>query len=236
MKTLLVALSHPDDEVGCAGTIALHAANGYRVVMLFLTRGEMTESLGISDAEQVAAQRMQHARDAGEIIGASEVRFLDFADTRVELSAAGSYRVANELARIKPDAVMTWGDAWVRGPRHPDHQATGQLVRNAITLARIARVVAPQTPHRAASPLFTLRDRRSTLPELAVDVTSQLAKLHELADYYRARVGWPPRPWLEQRLERAGAPHGVAAAELFDAWETAGGLVTSLMDLVPEIG
>jgi hypothetical protein len=49
-------------------------------------------------------------------------------------------------------------------------------------------------------------------------------------------VGWPDRVWLEQRLQRAGAPHGVAAAESFDAWETPGGLVTSLVDLVPEVG
>ena len=235
-KTLLIALSHPDDEVGCAGTIAMHAADGQRVVMLFLTRGEMTEALGISDPRKVAELRIQHASDVGEIVGASDVRFMDFPDTRVEVSADASYRVASELARIKPDAVITWGDAWVRGPRHPDHQATGQLVRNAITLARIARVVSPVAPHRAASPVFTMRDRNSTLPEVAVDVTSQLGRLHELADYYRARVGWPDRVWLEQRLERAGKPHGVAAAELFDAWETPGGLVTSLMDLVPEIG
>src|SRR5688572_26616318 len=208
-KTLLIALSHPDDEVGCAGTIATHAADGHRVVMLFLTRGEMTESLGISDARQVAEQRIQHASDVGEIVGASEVRFMDFPDTRVEVTVDNSYRVASELARIKADAVITWGDAWVRGPRHPDHQATGQLVRNAVTLARITRVVSPLAPHRAASPVFTMRDRHSTLPEVAVDVTSQLKTLHELADYYRARVGWPDRAWLEQRLERAGKPHGV---------------------------
>jgi LmbE family N-acetylglucosaminyl deacetylase len=235
-KTLLVALSHPDDEVGCAGTIALHAASGHRVVMLFLSRGEMTESLGISDAGAVAEARMQHARDVAAIVGASEVRFLDFPDTRIEVSADGSYRVARELAQIKPDAVITWGDAWVRGPRHPDHQVTGQLVRNAITLARIARVVKPGAPHRAAVPVFTLRDKHSSITEVVVDVTSQQTKLHELADYYRARVGWPDRVWLEQRLQRAGAPHGVAAAESFDAWETPGGLVTSLVDLVPEVG
>ena len=43
-KTLLVALAHPDDEIGCAGTIAAHSALGHRVVLLFLTRGEMTEA------------------------------------------------------------------------------------------------------------------------------------------------------------------------------------------------
>ncbi|HUF49559.1 MAG TPA: PIG-L family deacetylase [Longimicrobiales bacterium] len=236
MKTLLVALSHPDDEVGCAGTIAVHVAAGHRVVMLFLTRGEMTEALGVSDAEHVAQQRMQHARAAADIAGAADVRFLEFADTRVEVSAAASYRVAQEIAQVKPDAVITWGDAWVRGPRHPDHQATGQIVRNAITLARIARVVKPHEPHRGAAPVFAIRDIHSTLPEVVIDVSAHVERVHALADHYRARVGWPDRAWLQQRLEDAGRRHGVAAAELLDSYETAGGQASSLMDLRPIVG
>lgn len=229
MKTLLVALSHPDDEVGCAGTVAAHAAVGHRVVMLFLTRGEMTESLGVSDAREVARLRMEHGRDAARITGAAEVRYLDFPDTRVEVSADAGYRIAAEIADIRPDAVLTWGDAWVRGQRHPDHQATGQVVRNAITLARIARVVAPRAPHRGAAPVFTLRDAHSRLPECAIDVTAHLEQVHAVADYYRARVGWPGREWLQARLEAAGRGHGIAAAEAFDAWETTPGLVQSLV-------
>lgn len=229
MKTLLVALSHPDDEVGCAGTMAVHASLGWRVVALFLTRGEMTEALGISDAGEVARMRIEHAHAAAALVGA-EAQFLDFPDTRIEVSPDASYRVAAEIARIQPDAVITWGDAWLRGPRHPDHQATGQIVRNAITLARIARVVAPHTPHRGAAPVFAIRDVHATLPEAAIDVTAQLPKLHALADYYRAAVGWPDRTWLEDRVGTAGQRYGVAAAEVFDAWETPAGLRPSLLD------
>lgn len=228
MKTLLVALSHPDDEVGCAGTIAAHAARGIRVVLLFLTRGEMTEALGSPDAAEVARLRMEHGREAARIIGA-EVRFMDFPDTRLEVTADAGYRVAAEIADIRPDAVVTWGDAWIRGPRHPDHQATGRIVRNAITLARIARVVSPREPHREPAPVFALRDDHSTLPMAAVDVTAHLDRVHALADFYRERVGWPDRRWLELRLARAGRAHGVEAAELFDAWETPPGLVEAFV-------
>lgn len=232
MKTLLVALAHPDDEVGCAGTVAVHAAAGHRVAMLFLTRGEMTESLGVSDAAEVARRRMEHGREAGNILGAADVRFLDMPDTRLEVSADAGYRVAAEIARIRPDAVITWGDAWIRGLRHPDHHAAGRIVRNAITLARIARVVAPEPPHREPVPVFTLRDRHSALPAAVIDVTPQLDRLHALADHYRERVGWPPREWLIERLARVGQPHGVGAAEAFDAWETEGGLLDSLFQPV----
>jgi N-acetylglucosamine malate deacetylase 1 len=227
-RTLLVAMSHPDDEVRCAGTMAAHVALGHRVVMLFLTRGEMTESLGPLDAAEVARQRTQHGRAAAEIVGA-EVRFLDMPDTRIEVTADAGYAVAAEIADIAPDAVITWGDAWVRGPRHPDHHATGQIVRNAITLARIARVVRPRPPHRRPAPVFTLRDVHSALPEAAIDVSAQLDRLHALADLYRERVGWPQRDWLDAGLAAAGSRYGVAAAELFDAWESPGGLRAALV-------
>jgi N-acetylglucosamine malate deacetylase 1 len=223
MKTLLVALSHPDDEVGCAGTIAAHAAAGCRVVMLFLTRGEMTESLGPLSAGEVGRRREEHGRLAGEILGA-EVRFLDFRDTRIEVTADAGYTVAAAMADVQPDAVITWGDAWVRGFRHPDHWATGQIVRNAVTLARIARVVHPHAPHRKPAPIFALRDVHSTLPETAVDVSAHLDRVHELGAFYRERVGWPRHDWLQTRLAAAGQRYGVAAAELFDAWETPPGL------------
>ncbi len=85
-RTLLVALAHPDDEVGCAGTIAAHVAHGHRVVMLFLTAGEMTESLGPHATSEVARRRTEHAYQAGRILG-TEVRVLDFPDTRVDVSA-----------------------------------------------------------------------------------------------------------------------------------------------------
>lgn len=232
MKTLLAALAHPDDEVGCAGTLAVHAAAGHRVVLLFLTCGEMTESLGVSDAAEVARRRMQHGQEAGRILGADEVRFLDMPDTRLQVTVDAGYRVAAEIAAVRPDAVITWGDAWIRGPRHPDHDAAGRIVRNAITLARIARVVSPALPHRDPVPVYTIRDVHSTLPEAVVDVSSQLRRVHALADHYRERVGWPPRDWLVERLAAAGRPYGVSAAERLDAWETAGGLLETLFQPV----
>lgn len=217
MKTVLVALTHPDDEVGCAGTIAAHAAAGDRVVLLWLTRGEMTEIYGHLEPEAVAERRMEQGRTAAGILGA-EPRFMDFPDTRVEHGPDAGRAVAQVIADVGPDAVVTWGDAWDRGMRHPDHQATGRIVRDAITYARLGRVV--DRPHRDPAPVFTLRDEHSTLPVAAVDVAPHLETVLALAAFYRERVGWPAEEWLLQRLRRAGAAHGLEAAELFDAWET----------------
>lgn len=227
-KTVLVGLSHPDDEVGMAGTIAVHAARGDRVVMVWLTRGSMTEALGPIPEAEVALRREQQARDVAAILGA-EPRFLDFEDTRVEATPEAAHRIARVIADVRPDALLTWGDEWRRGPRHPDHQATGKIFRDAITLARIAKVVAPAPPHRAPVPVFTLRGEHSTIPLAAVDVSRVVAKVRAVGAYYRERVGWPREAWLDQRLADAGRRWGVAAAEEFDAWETAPGLFQALV-------
>lgn len=228
MSTILVALSHPDDEVGCAGTIAAHRAAGDRVVLLWLTRGELTQAYGDRTTDEVAAIRVEQGNRAAEILDA-EPRFLTFPDTRVQATPTAARRVARTLAEVRPDAVVTWGDAWIRGARHPDHQATGRIVRDAITFARLGRVVAPGSPHRDPAPVFTLRGAHSRLPEAVVDVTPHVDTILALAAFHRDRVGWPQEDWLLDRLRRAGSPHGLEAAERFDAWETPPGVAGTLI-------
>jgi N-acetylglucosamine malate deacetylase 1 len=228
LKTLLVALSHPDDEIGCAGTVAAHRAAGDRVVLLWLTRGEMTEIYGDLPQEEVATRRMEHGREAAAILDAEPV-FLEFPDTRIHATPEAAVKVARVLAAIRPQAVVTWGDAWARGMRHPDHQATGKIVRDAITLARLRRIVDPVPPHRDPAPLFTLRGEHSTLPITAMDVSDHLDTILALARYYHARVGWPDPDWLMERLEAAGRARGLKAAELFEAWETPPGTARRLV-------
>lgn len=227
-RTLLVGLSHPDDEVGCAGTIAAHVGRGDRVVLVFLTRGAMTEAMGPLPGAEVARLRESDARSVGRILGC-EVRFLDFEDTWVQATPQAAHDVGRLVAEVQPDAVLTWGDAWRRGPRHPDHQATGKIFRDAITIARMARAVAPQPPHRKPAPVFTLRGDHSALPVAAVDVSAHLDSARAVGAFYRGRVGWPQEAWLEERLSSAGARWQVAAAEEFDAWETEPGLRLTLV-------
>lgn len=223
MGTLLVVLSHPDDEITCAGTIAAHAARGDRVVVLWLTRGTMTEAFAKLSEEEVARVRTGHGEEAARLLGA-EPRFLDFPDTAVQVTPEAAHEVARVLADVRPDALITWGEAWNRGMRHPDHQATGRIARDAVTFARIGRIVSPLPPHREPVPIFTLRDAHSTLPVAAVDVSAQLERIVELGRFYHAQLGWPEEDWLRGRLSRTGADWRVDAAELFEAWERPPGL------------
>lgn len=231
-RTLLVALAHPDDEVGAAGTILSQLERGDRVVVLWLTRGEMTQAYGPIPPEEVASRREALGARAAALLGV-EHRFLDFPDTRLQATPDAVAEVARVIADVEPDGILTWGNGWVRGVRHPDHQACGRIARDAVTLARIARVVEPAEPHRVWCPVFTLRDVHSALPALAVDVEPFLDTIFELARLYREEVGFGDREWLERRLRRAGEPFGLAHAEVFDAWESEGGLRPALLPADP---
>jgi N-acetylglucosamine malate deacetylase 1 len=227
-RTLLVGLAHPDDEVGVAGTILAQVARGDRVVLVWLTRGEMTEAFGARPTDEVARIREAHGAEAGAILGC-EVRFMDLPDTGVVATPEVTRRVAALICDIRPDGLLTWGEAWGRGMRHPDHQATGQIFRDAVTLARVAKVTAPLPPHRAPMPVFTLRGAHSTLPAVAIDVEPYLERIHALGRFYLGEIGFGDAGWIDRRLRAAAAPYGLRYAEVLDAWETVPGVVDALL-------
>lgn len=231
-KTLLVGLAHPDDELAAAGTILAQRARGDRVVIVWLTRGEKTEAFGPLPEDEVARRRKEQGARAGEILGA-ETRFLDFPDTGLHPTPEATARVARVLAEIRPDALLTWGEGWIRGFRHPDHQGCGKIFRDAVTLARMAKTVAPVEPHREPVPVFTYRDVHSSLPETGVDVEPYLEGIRELGRFYHREIRFGDPEWLERRLAETGKRWGVEYAESFDAWETRAGLFPALLPAEP---
>lgn len=230
--TLLVGLAHPDDELAAAGTILAQKARGDRVVIVWLTRGEKTEAFGPIPEEEVARRREEQGRRAGEILGV-ETRFLDFPDTRLHPTPDAAAHVARVVAEIRPDGLLTWGQGWVRGIRHPDHQACGQIFRDAVTVARMAKAVAPLEPHRRPVPVFTIRDVHSTLPETAVDVEPHLEGIRALGRFYFEHIRFGDPEWLERRLAETGRRMGVRYAETFDAWETEPAVSPALLPAEP---
>ena len=230
-ETLLVVLAHLDDELAAAGTILAHRARGDRVVILYLTRGESTEAFGPLPPAEVAAHRMELAAQAASILGV-EHRFMDLPDGAVSVTPQSTRAVARVLADVQPTGLLTWGEAWVKGMRHPDHRATGRLAVDAVTIARMAKLVTPAPPYRGSCPVFTFRGVHSTLPAVAVDVEAQQEGIFKLADFYHREIGFGDRQWLITRLETAGAPFGLTRAEVFDAWETQPGIVHALIPAV----
>ena len=43
---LMAVFAHPDDELGCVGTLAKHAARGDQVMLVWTTHGELASQFG----------------------------------------------------------------------------------------------------------------------------------------------------------------------------------------------
>jgi LmbE family N-acetylglucosaminyl deacetylase len=132
---ILVVAPHPDDEtIGCGGTLCLHAARGDRVVVVFLTSGELgLKHLAREKAWQV---RELEAHRAVRHLGIADLEFLRLPDWMVgEHVQKGARLLSPILRREAPQLIYLPHPAeW-----HPDHQAASPLVRAALKRSRIAR-------------------------------------------------------------------------------------------------
>lgn len=184
-KTIFACFAHADDELGCVGTMANHAARGDRVVLCFATHGEMTSLFGEKPKEEIIQEREQHAEEVGEIIGC-ETMFLDYEDTEVEITRENAKKMAKVLSEIKPNVIITWNSYH----RHPDHRSIAQLLIDGVQLARVPRVVDPNPPHREAVTILQYYDERSLLPDIYVDVSESIEKILAATRCYAETYGW----------------------------------------------
>ena len=133
---LLAFGPHPDDlEIGLGGTLAKHAALGHSVGLCDLTRGEMSSN-GTPD------ERVQEAEAARKILGAAWRENLALPDRAIGDAPDHVRRVVELIRRVRPRtiAVPYWHD------RHPDHESSAALIRDAVFNAKLTRYAAAGDP------------------------------------------------------------------------------------------
>ena len=69
---LMAVFAHPDDELGCIGTLAKHAARGDRVMLVWTTHGELASQFGDAGHEEVRRVRQEHGAWVAGQIGAGD--------------------------------------------------------------------------------------------------------------------------------------------------------------------
>jgi LmbE family N-acetylglucosaminyl deacetylase len=117
--------AHPDDpESGCGGTLAMYAAQGHHVTIVYLTRGERGIA-GKTDAE-AAAIRTTEAETACGIIGAKPV-FAGQIDGSTEVTRERVNAMAAILNTEAPDVVFTHWPI----DTHMDHEVASLLTIRA---------------------------------------------------------------------------------------------------------
>lgn len=160
---LLAFGAHPDDvELSCGGWLAACADRGQRAGVVDLTRGELATN-GVPEvraAEAAAAAAvlgLHHRENLGLPDGGLR------ADDPEHLAA-----VVGAIRRLRPAlALAPWTEA-----RHPDHVATGELVRRAAFFAGLRRYRPDLGDPFRPTRLLAYPERYEVKAELVVDISA----------------------------------------------------------------
>lgn len=131
MKLDILAFgAHPDDvELGCGATIAKEIANGKKVGIVDLTRGEL-------GTRGTAETRDQEAGEAAKILGVSVRENLAFADGFFVNDKTHQLEVIKMIRKYQPEVVL----CNAIDDRHIDHGKGSQLVSDACFLSGLLKI------------------------------------------------------------------------------------------------
>jgi bacillithiol biosynthesis deacetylase BshB1 len=165
--------AHADDvELGCGGTLIKLTGLGYKTGVVALTRGEMGTR---GDAET----RAREFDDSARIIGLAAHRMLDIPDGRVEVTWENKLKIIETIRAHRPRIIFA--PYWVA--RHPDHEQTSLLVRQAAYLAGLMKLDTGQPPVRPHKVIY-YPSRMEFRPSFIVDISdSQPQKMRAVKAY-----------------------------------------------------
>lgn len=162
---ILVIAVHPDDaELGCAGTILKHVAEGRKVGVVDLTQGEL-------GTRGTIETRYAEAEAASKILGLSARENLKMRDGFFKNDEEHQLKVIAAIRKYRPEIVIA--NAMV--DRHPDHARASELVNDSIFLAGLRMIETHfngelQEPHRPNLLLHFIQDYYIE-PDIIVDIT-----------------------------------------------------------------
>ncbi|HZZ35541.1 MAG TPA: PIG-L family deacetylase [Caulobacteraceae bacterium] len=225
MAAILAFQAHPDDvETLAAGTLALLAKAGHRVVIATATAGECGSTA--HPLEETAAIRQREAAAAASLIGA-DYRCAGLPDLGVFDNDAARRAVTEVVRWARPDIVLTASPA----DYHPDHEATSLLVRDACFAAPVPNyATGPSAALEAIPHLYFMdpvggRDREGNRiePAFAVDISPFLPTKRRMLEAHQSQVEWVAKQHgitdfagsMETFSRRQGRDFGVEAAEGF---------------------
>ena len=210
-----------DDELGCVGTLAKHAARGDAVKLVWTTHGELASQFVEEPEEEVRRVRQGHGAWVAQKLGTS-YQFFDMGDSRLIGSRAEALELARLYAEFKPSIVVTWSD----DHPHPDHRMTAKIAYDAITLARIPKILneglgddVRLEAHRKPVHFYQYLSFASPTryPTVHVDTSEHIGVSLDVFGFYRDFYGWAlAAEQFERSRANRGREVGVAYAEVFE--------------------
>jgi len=213
--------AHPDDaELVFGGTLAREAANGRRVIIVDLTRGE-------AGSRGTPEDRAVEAAKAARILGAAHRESLGLPDGGLAPVPEQKDVVVAALRRLRPRVVLL--QHWEQ--RHPDHTAGSRLVYEACYLAGLRGYRPDLGPAFRPFKLAygaTMTEAVEVRPSFIVDITdhwsTKLRAIEAYASQFRPGPGETvalPFDGFRRAVELAARRHGqMIGVELGEGFTT----------------
>jgi bacillithiol biosynthesis deacetylase BshB1 len=173
MKLNILAFgAHPDDvELGCGGTLAKEVANGKKVGIIDLTRGEL-------GTRGTAETRDEEAFSAAKILGVHSRANMRFADGFFTNDKEHQLEIIKMIRYYQPELVI----CNAIDDRHIDHGKGSQLVSDACFLSGLRKIETVhkderevQEPWRPKA-VYHYIQWKDLEPDVAVDVSGFMDK------------------------------------------------------------
>ncbi len=228
---VLAITAHPDDiDFGSAGTIATLTDAGVEVTYCVCTDGQAGGFDPDVPRERMPEIRRAEQRQAAQIVGVSQVRFLGHVDGELEPTRELVRELVAVIRDVRPQRVMLpnpdrWWDRI--GASHPDHMAAGEAAIRAVYPFARNPFAFPELLADGLEPWTVEQVWVMAVPDpnTTVDVTDQFERKisaimahdsqHPEPDSVR---GWISA-WLESNAAEAGLGEG-RLAEVFRAHRT----------------
>ncbi|GGZ91041.1 bacillithiol biosynthesis deacetylase BshB1 [Algibacter mikhailovii] len=170
MKLDILAIgAHPDDvELGCGATIAKEVAQGKKVGIIDLTRGEL-------GTRGTAQTRDVEAKEAAKILGVTIRENLAFADGFYANDKWHQLELIKKIRKYQPDMVI----CNAIDDRHIDHGKGSKLASDACFLSGLIKIETSiaegvqQEPWRPKH-VYHYIQWKNLEPDIAVDVTGYI--------------------------------------------------------------
>ena len=226
IERVLVVTAHPDDlDFGAGGTIAQWTAAGIEVSYCICTNGDQGGEDPDVPREEMPKIRQREQRDAGKILGVTNIEFLNYRDGWLEPTIELRKKIVREIRRTKPQRMLIQSPErnWDRlFSSHPDHMAAGEAAIQAVYPDARNQFAFQDLLEEGFEPWRVLEVwvMSHNAPDHVVDVTKtfdkKIAALHAHVSQtaHNPELETMVRAWGERNAEAHGLPQG-RVAEVF---------------------
>lgn len=191
-KTVLCIVAHPDDaEYQCAGTLALLAENGWKIVIATMTPGQ-AGSDKVGPEEISAIRRVESINSATLLNGTYEC--LENEDIFIMYDRPTLLKAIELLRKVRPTIVFTASPS----DYIIDHEVTSKIAQTACLAAGIPNIKITGTHHNVPVPYLYYCEPtqgkdifgRKIESNIHVDISSTINIKERMLCCHKSQLAW----------------------------------------------